>query len=381
MSSGSRIDNEMLRSMQGPSGPRLDVGALELLHIAFTAMASLFALVIGLFRLGIYGFGMALGFAVLNLIALLLGRSIRLVLSDFYRQFQYREKFALFLGHAALFFSPYFVLSLPSWSIPMAFLLIVLSVQSIDAIFFGRIYALTMLLAFFGVWKGGAGNPMPPAPLVAAYFLFLLLAVRFGHLRFRLETEGGGLGVDVGESLKQTLLPALAPPLVGMVVYLIAAIFLFPRQWAFRLDPNSPLTPPPLPRSAGEIFWSALGAVVVIVACLAMLAWLEQQLRGKSKGKAEEPDAIGATARALEEEAVATSRAQEEKATGPRERILLAFRKFARTRGRDAAETADAFLARVLPEQKAAVELFNDACYDRRTLTDADAEAFERAVG
>ena len=377
-SSSSRIDNEMLRSMQAPSGPKLDAGMLEVLHIAFTAMASLFALVIGLYRLGLVGFGLALGFAFLNLVALLLGRSIRLVLSDFYRQFQYREKFALFLGHAALFFAPYFVLQLPTWAIPMGFLLVALSVQSIDAVFFGRIYAVTMLLAFFGVWKGGYGNPMPPAALLASYFFFLLLALRFGHLRFRLEAEGGGLGLDMTEALRQTILPSMLPPAIGLVVYIIGAQFLFPRQWAFRLDPSSQPTAPILGRSSAEIFWTAIITVGVIVGCLVLLAWLERKLRGKGKGKAEEVDPLGATARMLAEEAAALDAVHEERATGPRERILLAFKKFARIHARQEAETAETFLARTQRERVA--ELFNDACYDRRPLTDEDAEAFEKML-
>lgn len=375
--------DEMLRSMRSGGVARVGEGGLEGLHVACTGMAALLALATAFWRLGLLGAGLSAALGFFCFLGLVLGRSWRLVLSDFYRQFQYREKFALFLGHAALLAVVFLLTGGLTWALPMGALLVVLCFQGIDPVFFGRIHATAMLLTLFGIWKGGFGNAMPPAGLVGGFFLFLLLAIRFGHLRFRLEAEGEGHMLELRELARRSLVPVLVPVASGLAVYAISAQFLFPREWTYRLDPGAIPVAPPMPRTVGQYFWTAIGTVAVIVGCLVTLAWLEKQLRGKGKGTAPEAEAIASTARQVQDEMPAAERAAEEKAAGPRERVLQAFRRYARLRARAEGETAEAFLGRALagvPEAAGLVEIFNEACYDRRPITDEEAERFVQGL-
>lgn len=360
---------------------------VESLHIGTTAILCTASLWIALWDRGELGAGLALGLGFLCLIGMLVCRSISLLLGDLYRQFQYREKFALFLLHCCLFLAPYFLLGVRDWTVCFGVLLVILSFETIDRMWFGRVQALCVWLVLQAAFSA-SGETAPPGSLVALWSFLLLLALRFYHVRFRLEQEGQRRGVALGLLLRRSAAACLIPPLLGYAAWFLADRYLQPRTFTIVLEPAA-VGAGEMALTLPQLFWRGLAIMAVILLCLAALSWLEKKLRRKKSSIPEVEGDLAAT-----EQRVARAREfdellKREEVTGARRRVIAALADFSRaleTAGlaRREAETVAEFLARLdalQPEQgrlaAQAAEPFHVACYDQRAMTDKEADAFE----
>ncbi len=166
---------------------RASVEWLERFHVASLALLCFATLLVLFHGLGTAGLGLSGGIGVLCVAALMVAQTLRIVLVDLFRQFQYRERFAIFLTHVGVLVIPGLVFELGPIEMSFAIYLVYICLFAVDAVHVGRVIALCGALL---LWQAGFADPLPPPWLVCGGFFAILLAVRVGHLRFRVETYG-----------------------------------------------------------------------------------------------------------------------------------------------------------------------------------------------
>ncbi|CAN5374599.1 hypothetical protein BH09SUM1_BH09SUM1_02350 [soil metagenome] len=358
----------------------LSVEAIDRAQIALTAALCWATFELVLVPLGNIGHAIAGCAAVLALIGLLFADKLRTIIGDLYRQMQYREKFIFFLLHVAVVVGAIAGTSMTP-SMALCVLLIVLCFEGIDAIFFGRIMALAMVIAFVQFVQLPVAMGYFRIALCAAWFALWLLTARATYIRFRMEQFGEGRGADLFDMFRRTLLLTVVPAVCWVAVYLYANPRLERRTifWAPQEDVISKL--PPQDFSLGTIVMYAASIVAIVVGCIALLNWLEKWLVRTKRGAAIDEDLAGASMRIMRGEDTREKPMVEDPPSGPRERILRGFRKFAadqisRGLARHAEETAEDYFNRLGGAETVAAEPFNKACYAVEEPTEADEARF-----
>lgn len=366
----------------------LSLEAWTALHVAAVWLACVFAFALRFHEPEGPGFVPAAVHSLAVGAALLLGRVLRVAVLDFLAQLQYREKFLLFLVHLGIMVVPWF-LGFRGWGHALGALAALLCFQSAARVAYGRIYAVTVLLAIPGVLY----PPLPPFGFVAAWILALLLAFRAEHVRWRLESFGHGEGTDLRDALQGTLAGAIVPWLAGCATWLAARAAFGNGIRIPQFEPgpvNAARSENIGPVAPTDLIWDAVMVVAVIVALLLAIYWLEKYLRTNRKGATAAAEAPGAG----RESRIASAAAEEPPGEEPfaddaRGRVLARFRSFDKALARVGLqrrdqETAAEFVARLArslagaPESMAPV--FDRACYARGPLTDEEAIAFLRAA-
>jgi hypothetical protein len=370
---------------------------VERLQVGFAFLNCVMALLIAFQWLGEIGYGVALGLGVLCFVGFIISRVIKILLLDFYRQLQYREKFLAFLMHAAVVVCPYFFLGLrkfgfqPASSIVFSLLLVVLSFQAIDRLHYGRIQAVTMLLVFLACFRG---DPAPSPLMLAVWFPLFLLGVRFSHLAFRLEEFGEGRGIDLGGALRRSLAPCGLALVAGIAGYLLPLWLLSPPGWTIK---SVDLTPQPAVHAVPmgdwtSLLWRGIVLILIIVATLIFMNWVDQKLRSRKQGTPLVDEIGGSAAKTFRYDSLPEEKLSVEQSAGPREIILTAFSQFQDRlsridMGRKEDETVADYFLRLerMTGVMSALEAmgstpFNQACYDDHEPTAEDADHFVKLI-
>ena len=363
---------------------RLSIVWVERLHLLFAGMLCFASFLVAFHWMDLFGWALAGGMGVLCLAALGIGHALRIGLEDLYRQFHYREKFLLFLIHMALVIIVRYVAGITDWSMVLGILLAFLCLQGINAVFFGRIYAAAAAIVFL---EAGFGDPPPPASLLVGWLILLMLSIRFGYVRFRLERFGTEKGVDLYETLRRSIVISFVPAIIGYAAFWVCSRWMTQRTFSIQ-PPAAPPAGTDVSISYSQIFWESFFFVACIIGLLALLNWLEKKLRRRKGTAGIEEEMAPTTVREYALGEMDEGRLAVDEAGGPRERILTAFRRFADqlgrlNHGRHEDETAEEFFDRiggVFPVlsglEATAASPFNRACYDDETLTDQEAESF-----
>ncbi len=311
---------------------------------------------------------------------------LRLAIADMVAEFSYRERFGAFLLHLVVPCAPWMFLGLPGLAHALGALGVLIAFHAATPSHFGRLLACSGAL----VLSAYAGANQPPAGLAPVWALLALLAVRTLHVRFVLEAEGDPHGPDTRHELRQ-LLPAVgAPMLAALLVFATTAALLEPRALSFQSTGMQETAHPIGPVAVASPFLDAAIIVVLVVALLAMLNYLQSQLRKLNQGSGEDPLPLGGRTAVLAEDAADDGSLSEEAATGDRERILKAFRRL--TKGlatavpRAGHETPAEYALRLarLSERAelAAVQsrTFDGACYSPGEPSRQEADEYEGYV-
>lgn len=381
--------DHVLRLLEQDARARWSILWVERMHLGLLGTLCFLTLLCLYNGQGTLGVAVAASLALLCLIGLLVSKWTRLLLQDLYRQFHYREKFALFLVHACILVVPYFAFGVRDWPILFSLLLAVLCFQAIDHLFVSRILALCGAIV---LWMCAMPSGGPGLLLVAAWTLAFLLSIRFGHLRFRLEQYGQGEELDPRDVLRRTVLPCVVPVVAGAGAALLASLWMRPR--ALRFDPGATQRQGDgVFVSYSQMLWDAFFLIVGVIAILVLLNWLDKKLRRRKGVPVPEEAGIGSTVsmHGRGEEGEDDLAAAE--TSGPRRRILNAFRQLSRELqnfglARADAETAEDYLQRitraaasVAPVADAeATKPFNVACYSEIEPAELEAEEFELTV-
>lgn len=366
----------------------ISIAWTERLHVLTTAACCFLALWVALAHLGIVGLAMASGLGVLCLIALVLSSSIRLVLMDLYRQFHYREKFVLFLLHVAVIIVPRFMFGIDEWGVLFGILLLFLCVQAFDFVYYSRIYAFAGVAVLQAIIFG---ETAPSVLLVALWYVSLMLAIRFGHIRFRIDAFGEGRGVYIGEMLRRTVVPVVLPVVVGLGAWYLAPYVVSPRRIEF--DPGMIARDgTDVNISYSQLIWESFLIMFIVIALLLVLHYLDKKLKLRRKGKQIEINTAASSIRAYRRVMIPGNELIVSHEAGPRERIISAFRQFNETLGkinlgRAEQESIEDYMARLAGHYSAfrvlatsALKPFNKACYGEDSPTISEAESFENTM-
>lgn len=370
----------------GGAAPGLvPLARIELLHISALSVTVFLALLAhggGRGELAVPIFASA---ALLSLIGLAAARSLRKEFSDLYRQLQYRGKFVLFLLHCALVALPWMA-GIREVEVLGGILLVVLSLQGFNPLFWGRILFVGAALVFLSL----VGGQPPPGWFLAVWLAGFLVAARLGHLRWRLLLHGGAGYRGGGAMLRRSLVPVVLPPALAWALYEGFRLLGIPRS-DFVSDIS--LSPEGTERTVElftlETLWQALILLAGLVAALVLLWWLDRQLRSRRKPGMEEEGIGTAAVRPHRERAGVEEAMVPEVTSGPRQRILAAFARFAASLepaglGRAESESAEVWFGRlagllnVLPARE--LELFDRACYSTEPVGEEEADEFVRQL-
>lgn len=375
---GRRFTVEMVEESRGTE---LSRDTIQAFHIGATMLACLFALLAALAHLDAIGYGLSALFAVFCLIGMILGRTIAKPLGDLYRQFHYREKLLLFIIHVTVVFVPWF-LGIRDLVFGFALLLVVLCFQAIDAIFYGRIYAVAAVLVLLACIH----RSEPPIILLLGWLFFTILAFRFGHIHFQLKDFGEERhGVEMQETFRRGILLAAVPTVIMLLAYLISDASLVRREIVYdagimQQDGSTVFL------SVGRMLFQAFFLVLLIVVCIALLHWLDKYLVSRRKATPPEVEATDATMRRYTMEHPHPEPLVEAPATGPREKIIHGFRDLSQKMqvlglARLEQETAADYLARLagIPEDSESLRIFDKACYGQEDPAEEEAKLFEKA--
>ncbi|MCC5878163.1 MAG: DUF4129 domain-containing protein [Candidatus Sumerlaeia bacterium] len=361
----------------------LTLPVLEAIHIATVTMAIFLATLAPIIHRGTEALAIALCIALSSLVALVIARAIRKHLSDLYRQFHYREKFALFLIHVGLLFV-LSVLGVRDAAVLWGIFMVFLSLQGVNPLFFGRILFVGAMLVFLACLY----DPLPPGWLLGAWLAAFLLATRFGHLRWRVQTNEDCRGVGLEGFWKRTLLPALLPPALGMIAWeIVVHSGLQQRHIAFGGIEADARTPTTLPTPFS--IWEAAFAIAAIIASLVVLWWLDKKLRSRRKGEMMDETIGTATARTLAPAGDVGPPPPIDTTAGPRQQVIETFHALSRDLSRLGMARGDSessrqwwrrLLVHLEKQDDAVPGIFDRACYSREDITADQAAAFKQAA-
>ncbi len=369
-----------MESVEEADRRRLPLQQIEIIHLVSTALSCWLANMVVWSSSGTMGQAVAAGIGLLCLIALRLGQAVRPLLQDFYKQFHYREKFALFLFHVLVFLFVWIISFQFILPLMLASLLVFLCLQGINSVFFGRIHALTTLMVVMGCMD--VVSP-PVASIVMLYFVAILSALRFGHIRWRVEKYGTGHGVELRDLLMRTISIVMIPPLIGWGAYLISVKFLNPRHLVFDRgaisnDGSTGFV------SISSLIFDAFMICLIIGVVAVLLNWLDKKLRKKGKAAPVDLDGIATNEQRRKINPDEIGDLEVVQSQGPRERIIGAFRSFSARAadfgfGRPESETAAHWMEHLPPiDNKGEVHPlpFEKACYSESDISEEEANSF-----
>ncbi|MCC6547547.1 DUF4129 domain-containing protein [Candidatus Sumerlaeota bacterium] len=368
---------------------------IERIHVFANYVSCTLALMIGFCWTERIGYIIAASTGVVCLAGLLVSHALKVLIGDFYRQFQYREKFFLFLVHFAAMICPYFFFRLFVFGKPAAFtilfsiLLVMLSFQAIDKFFFGRIHATQFALVLIvALYFRAVLNPA----LLFCWFGAFLFSIRYGHIAQRMEDHGIGTGVERWTTMRRGIVSIASVILCGVAAGWASTRWLPQHRFGFQA-PQVDVAQYPFARvTEGQMLVRAFILFVLIVAILVLLKWIDSKLM-RRKGTQLAVEADGAViAKVFKVDSISEEPLQVEDVTGAREKILTAFRRFNERlqkidQGRRENETVPAYFERLERAVKELQELqtagstaFDQACYGNEEPTVKDAEGFVKLL-
>lgn len=360
-------------------------------HLLYTWLAAAMAMLSAFWESGPNWIATAGGYILAAGIALLAAKTLRIAIYDVLAQFQYREKFALFLFHLGGMGVPV-MFGYRGWHYAFGVLLVMLCFQAVHALGMGRIHAVTIVLGILPL----LAPPLPPFALTTGWMLFLATAMRAEHVRFRVARFGEHQGVPAGAALRETLAAVWLPWAAGVGIWglWVLAFGSNPRRLVFEkgITRGGPVSVVGAV-SMSETIWSGVILIGMIIGALLALHWFDKHLRGKRKATVqpiiESMDVTDSFAPLEEPPAPADDEAEPRDARG---RILARFRGFARALAvlgwaRAEGETPDEYLARLRRELLDDAEIlspirreFYRACYSHEQISDEQAREFLRNV-
>lgn len=344
------------------------------------------------FALGVFmagwesAWGAPFVWAPLAAVGLYFATNLRHSIQDMVSEFSYRERFAAFILHVVVFFSPTLFLGLKGPAHAFGALGALIALHAATPSHYGRLLACAGALVITAYSR----TEQPPPGLGPLWALLALATVRTLHVRFTLESEGDVRGPDIRYESRQ-LLPAIGlPMLAAMAIFAVTAAFLEPR--ALRFQPAQTDAPyrPVGPVSLSSPFFDAAMVVILVIVLLVVLNYLQTLLRNLKQGAGEDEMPIPGRARILEDVPAGDDPLAEEAVTGTRERILKAFRRLvkglAAATPRALHETPAEYaqrLARISEREELAAaqtDTFDQACYSPQDLSDTAASEYEGYV-
>ncbi len=369
---------------------RFTASQCDLVHRLVVALMCYCALSIAFWESGGWMHPAVYFFLTLCIGGLYVGRKLGMLMVEFFAPFQYREKFALFLGHLVLMGIPWY-LGFKGWNYIWSVLLALQCGQTINRVVFGRLYAVSFLLLFGPLCSG----IQPPFVFVTSWMLFLLLAMRLKFLNFRLlESRHPGRSLAFWESIRFTIPSVFLPWTAAVALYFWFAVLLQGKLRVPQFDEgvwgkNARMGPV----EYSDLIWDAVFIMAIIIGLLVLMYWIEHQLQKLRSAEGTEIEDMYATHEGRDEVSGSEPKPLEEPfGDDARGRILARFRAYYRQLGqtgwgRRSDETVWEYLNRLATEllhnepiPSTMGPLFDRACYSSEAISNEEAEKFLRAA-
>lgn len=316
-------------------------------------------------------------------IAVALGFShvFQVLILDLISDFDYRQKFAAFLTHAAALLLPWFLLRLEGPQHALSSLLFLVALHAVRKEHHGRVMMLCgLLLLLRAVLPDGV-----PIGWLALWVVVFLLHCRALYIRTVLQAMREPDGPPLRDEWRLWTAPLVLVVTAGIIVYFACEKWLPPYVAPVQKQTGTIVLTQMGPVAITSVVWNTLLVVASVIALLVLLNFIEKKLRQWRRKKTDEEVELESrisrdTLRPAQKDAPIPTMG-----SGPRERVLRAFAALARAAepvglGRNRAETPREFLRRIgglvtvagpVPDA-----VFNRACYSDLPVTAEEAEDF-----
>lgn len=318
--------------------------------------------------------------------AIMIAMILQTLLTDYFKQFNYSEKFAFFLVHLVFFFLPSMLLRRFSFTLSILCMDFFILLCLVTQIHFQRLYAANIFLLSVVIIRFPQVSPL----WIAIGFILVALSMRLDYFYFKLDSYGEARRPAFEETVKIGAYYLIPPLLFAALVYR----FLPPLSPRIRFDRGISFTMPSRDVVMSPQYFSRLileGALVAIllIVTIALLNWMQRKLRGK-KPPPEIPlrGVMRKIQRFFEEKII---QPQKEKALNSRDRVILEYNRFCEEMGRfgfarESYQTPDEYEALLFPktDQKeilqSVTQTFDHVMYGNHGIDETEERSFTRSL-
>ncbi len=258
--------------------------------------------------------------------AIIFAMTFQSLLGDFFRQFNYGERFLFFLMHCVFFFFPLFIFQRFYLVFSFLFLNLFILLCLVMPRQFSRLYASNLFLVCVMIIKSPRMTPLWP---VAGFFL-IALSMCLDYFYFKVYHYGEKRALpfrEFGVIILRYILPPLF--LAGIIYRLLPPLNKRMRTFRFEIPQGEAATPPP--DMFGLVVKTVLVAILLMIA-IALLNWIQKKLRGGKPAPVIVMKGVVRRVRKFVQEKILQP--AREKLLDPRARIIHEYNRFCEEMGK-----------------------------------------------
>jgi len=262
--------------------------------------------------------------------AIIFAMTFQSLLNDFFRQFNYGERFAFFLMHCVFFFFPLFIFQKFYIVFSFLFLNLFILLCLVMPRQFTRLYASNLFLVCVMIIKSPRMSPL--WPLVG--FILIGLSMSLDYFYFKVYHYGEKRALpfkEFGIIALRYILPPLF--LAGIIYWLLPPLNSRIRSFTFEIPQEEAALPPP--DMFGLIVKTVLVAILLMIA-IALLSWIQKKLRGGKPAPVIVMKGVVRRVRKFVQEKILQP--AREKLLDPRDRIIHEYNRFCEEMGKSGFE-------------------------------------------
>ena len=264
--------------------------------------------------------------------AILFSMTFHVLLQDFFRQFDYGEKFAFFLVHCVFFCFPLFIFQ--RFYIVFSFLSLNLFIVLCLVLpsHFTRLYASHLFLVCVMIIKLPRMSPLWPL----AGFLLIALSMSLDYFYFKAQTYGEKRALPL-EEFRKIALRYILPPLfiAGFIYWRLPPLSGRIRRFSFEIPLEQRASQPP---DMFDLIVKTVIVALLLMIAIALLNWIQKKLRGGKPAPVIVMKGIVRRVQKFVEDKIV--RPAREKLLDPKARIIHEYNRFCEEMGKAGFERA-----------------------------------------
>lgn len=255
--------------------------------------------------------------------AILIAMTLQMLLTDYFRQFNYSEKFAFFLVHLVFFFLPTMLLQRFNMSLSILCMDFFILLCLVMPIHFQRIYASNIFLMTVVLIK----FPQTPPLWIMVGFILISISMCLDYFHFKVNSYGETRFLGFWKITKIGVGYIIPPLVFAGLVYR----FLPPLTPKMTFKGGISLSMPSRdvvlnPQNFSRLVLEGILVAIFLMVSIALLNWLQRKLRGKKPPLVIPVKSIIRKIQKFFEEKIIQP--QKEKSLSPRDRIILEYNRF-----------------------------------------------------
>jgi hypothetical protein len=318
--------------------------------------------------------------------AILVAMTLQMLLTDFFRQFNYSEKFAFFLVHWVFFFLPTMLLRRFNMSLSILCMDFFILLCLVMPVHFQRLYASNIFLLTMILIK----VPQTPSLWVVVGFILVSISMCLDYFYFKVYSYGEMRFLGFWEFLKIGIRYIIPPLVFAGLVYM----FLPPLTPKMTFRGGISLSMPSqdvvlTPQYFSRLVFEGVLVAILLMVSIALLNWLQRRLRGKKPPPAIPFKGIIRKIQKFFEEKIIQP--QKEKSLSPRDRIILEYNRFCEEMGRigfgrEVFQTPDEYSLILHPKTdrketlQTITQTFDHVMYGNHDIDETDEQSFNQSL-